>query len=244
MRNYSDIVERVNALDRPYINHRVLGEVEGHQILCVTLSTNSQLPTILINAGTHGDEPASVESVLAFLDQNDTSWLKVLRFEVIPCLNPYGYVHNTRHNRQDVDINWAYFRNDVQEIEIFQRFVDRRRFEAVIDLHEDWESSGYYMYEQRRGTPIIGHELVKRVSTVCPLNTNPCIEGVEAVNSVIEPDSESVTAERGAGIPIVLFQQHTNHLITSETPTALSMKTRVCAHLIAVQAMIEAHLSA
>ena len=242
MRNYNNIVNRINLLSQPYIHRRVLGQVDGYPILCLTLSTNQGLPTMLINGGTHGDEPAGVEAVLAFLNQDHSPWLNALCFEVIPCFNPYGYVHNTRHNPQGIDINWAFFENDVPEIQILRRLINKRRFEAVMDLHEDWESPGYYMYEVRRGAPLIGPELVRRVSTVCPVNTNSRIETMRAQHGVISfaPDSDIPARLRG-GIPVALFEQHTDHLITSETPTEQSMESRVQAHLIALRTMIETH---
>lgn len=242
MRNYDDIVRRVEALSQPYVHRRVLGEVEGYPIFGLTLSSGPESPTVLIIGGTHGDEPAGVEAALAFLGRDHSPWLGALRFEVIPCFNPYGYVHNTRHNRQDVDINWAFLRDDVPEVEMFRRLVEGRRFEAAIDLHEDWESPGYYLYELRRGAALIGPDLVRRVSAVCPVNTNPCIEGAEARAGVVYPDLDAEVARRGEGIPIVLFQRYTDHLLTSETPTGEAMDRRVQAHLIALETVIDAHV--
>jgi hypothetical protein len=242
MRNYDDIVRRVEGLSRPHVQRRVLGDVEGYPVFGVTLSSGLELPTALIIGGTHGDEPAGVEAALAFLSQDQGTWLDALRFEVIPCFNPYGYVHNTRHNRQDVDINWAFLRDDVPEVGILRRLIEGRRFEAVIDLHEDWESPGYYLYELRRGAALIGPDLVRRVSAVCPVNTNPCIEGAEARAGVVYPDLDAEVARRGEGIPIALFNRYTDHLLTSETPTGEAMERRVRAHLIALETVIETHV--
>ncbi len=142
MRNYDDIVRRVEGLSQPHVQRRVLGDVEGHPVFGVTLSSgDAELPTALIIGGTHGDEPAGVEAALAFLSRDLGPWLDALRFEVIPCFNPYGYVHNTRHTRQDVDINWAYKRDDVPEIQVVRTFLAGRRFVFVVDFHEDWESA-------------------------------------------------------------------------------------------------------
>jgi hypothetical protein len=241
MRNYDDITRRIESLGQRHLHRRVLGEVEGYPIFGLTFSARPGSPTVLIIGGTHGDEPAGVEAALAFLDRDLRPWLEQFQFEVIPCFNPYGYVHNTRHNRQDVDINWAFRRDDVPEVEILRGMVGERRFEAAIDLHEDWESPGYYLYELRRGAARIGTELVRRVSDVCPVNTNSCIEGAEARAGVVYADLDAEVARRGEGIPIVLFQRHTDHLLTSETPTGEAMDRRVQAHLIALDTVLEAH---
>lgn len=241
LRDYYDVTRRVESLRQRYVHRRVLGEVEGYPIFGLTCSLRSELPTVLVIGGTHGDEPAGVEAALAFLGRDQSPWLERFQFEVIPCFNPYGYVHNTRHNRQDVDINWAFQQDDVPEVEILRRLVEGRRFEAAIDFHEDWESPGYYLYELRREAALIGPDLVRRVSAVCPVNTNPCIEGAEARDGVVYPDLDAEVVRRGEGIPIVLFQRHTDHLLTSETPTGEAMDRRVQAHLIALDTVIEAH---
>ena len=241
LRNYGEIVYRAESRKRPYLNAQAIGEVDGYPIICVSLSTDHRLPTVLIIGGTHGDEPAGVEAALGFIDCDIGRWLDELRFEVIPCLNPYGYVHKTRQNREGIDVNWAYRKTDVPEIGIFRRLINHRRFEAVIDLHEDWESPGFYLYELRRGGEQLGVELVRRVSSVCPLNTAPSIEGAPAEAGIVKPDIESEVAKRGEGIPIALFKRHTDHLLTSETPTCLALDTRVKAHLITLDTVIEAH---
>ncbi len=240
MRDYGNIVRRVEALLDA--DSRVLGEAGGYPIYGVRLSEDASRPVFFINGGTHGDEPAGVEGALAFLEADQSRWLGQLQFEVIPCLNSYGYVHETRLNGQETDINWAFLRNDVPEIDIIRDFVKDREFEAVVDLHEDWESPGYYLYEQFRGRLSIGREVTRRVSEVCPLNMNTTIENEAAQNGVIFPNLAVERRRKGEGIPIALFQQkYTDHLITSETPTGEPMARRVQAHLIALETIIEAH---
>ena len=111
----------------------------------------------------HGDEPSGVAGALAFLEREATNWVGAMRFEVIPCLNPFGYVHDTRRNWADVDLNWSFDRPDLPEIEVVRGLVDGRRFAGVVDLHEDWESPGYYLYEQFRDMASIGPEITRRV---------------------------------------------------------------------------------
>ena len=147
-----------------------------------------------------------------------------------------------RLNRQGVDLNWAFDRPELSEIDIVRRFIDGRRFQAVIDLHEDWESRGFYLYELRRDGAHIGHDIVRRVEPVCPINADPIIEGDPAHAGVIHPDLDNTRRRRrGDAIPINLYRRHTNHLVTAETPTTLPMSERVAAHLMAVSSMIAAH---
>ena len=176
-----------------------------------------------------------------FLQGRWERWADRVRFEIIPCLCPWSYAHNARLNAQDVDVNWAFLRDDVPEIEILQGFLAGRVFAGVIDLHEDWESPGFYLYEMFGDRESLGREMVKRVARVCPINENAEIEGEVAVNGVIHPNMEVARRKYGEGIPIALFQRgHTGHLVTSETPTAQPMDVRVAAHLATIEVMVEA----
>ncbi len=245
MRDYSNLVNRVEGLSGASVAVSALGEVEGYPVLCVGLSRNPSLPTVFLNGGTHGDEPAGVETALAFLEGDHGRWLSHFQFQVTPCLNPYGYVHNTRLNRNAVDINWAFLRDDVAEIDIIRSLVEGQRFEVVIDFHEDWESPGYYLYEQVRGRSPVGPRVTRRVSEVCPLNLNRRIENEEAKNGVIFPDRAVEKRRRGKGIPIALFRHEvTDHMITSETPTGEPMKRRIQAHLTALEVILASHCDA
>ena len=242
MRDYNEVVKRTEALSRRGACVDMLDRINGYPVFCVSRCTDPSLPAIYVNGGTHGDEPAGMQGALAFLEALQERWLDRFQFDVIPCLNPYGYVHNTRLNAQEVDINWAFLRKDVPEIDVIKRFIQGRKFAAIMDLHEDWESPGYYLYEQVRGLTPAGPPIAQRVAGVCPLNTQSKIEGEIAENGVIFPDLQVEKRRLGGGVPIALFKQaYTDRLITSESPSALTMDVRVQAHLVALETMLEVH---
>ena len=243
MRDYGKIVRRIESLKGEHIFPRVLGKTEGYPIYSVRLSKNKELPTALVMGGTHGNEPAGVQATLTFLEREVEDWLEELNFEVIPCLNPHGYVHDTRHNAQDIDINWAYRRNDVPEVQVMRDFVAARRFEFVLDFHEDWESPGYYLYELRREAALVGPGLMHQIAQICPLNTSPTIEGYPATNGLLSPDPNVEIAQRGAGLPLVMYFEHTDHLLTSESPTEEEMEIRIATHIATLEAVVAAHIS-
>ncbi|MDP6037985.1 MAG: M14 family metallocarboxypeptidase [Candidatus Latescibacteria bacterium] len=236
-RDYNDVVRRVDGVGGDVC---MLGMVEGFPILSVTLG-KKDAPVFYVNGGTHGDEPGGVEALLVFLEGKWERWADRFRFEVIPCLNPWAFVHNSRLNAQEVDINWAFLREDVPEIEIVKRFVEGKFFAGVLDFHEDWESAGYYLYEMFRNSEPLGQAMVTQVADVCPLNENSEIEDEVAINGVIHPNMEVAKRKYGEGIPIALFQRrYTDRLVTAESPTALSLPIRVAAHLAALEVMVEA----
>jgi hypothetical protein len=231
-------MQRIQALS----GVRELGRIGEYPVYAVEQGDHPDLPTALIMGGTHGDEPAGPEAVLEFCRRGAGPWLESFNFLALPCLNPHGYARNTRHNGQNVDINWAYQRDDVPEIQVVRQLVAGRRFAFVVDFHEDWESPGFYLYELYRNRAPVGPQLMEKVSPICPLNTHPVIEGQRARGGVIVPTAEKHEELRGQGIPIVLYDHHTDHLLTTETPTALPLEQRVRAQLAALEAVVEAHL--
>jgi protein MpaA len=142
-----------------------------------------------------------------------------------------------------VDINWAYKRDEVPEIQVMRQLVAERHFAFVVDFHEDWESPGFYLYEMHRNLAPVGAQIMERVSHICPLNTQPVIEGLRARDGVIVPTPQKNAELRGEGIPVVLYEHHTDHLVVPETPTSLPLAQRVQAHLATLEVVVKAHLS-
>ena len=244
MRDYDCIVKRVEALDGPDVAIETLGEANGYPTFCVRLSRDASLPTIYINGGTHGDEPAGVEGALAFLEGDWARWSDHVQFCVVPCLNPWGYVHNKRENADGVDINWAWQKEGVPEVQMVKKLIDGKKFVATVDLHEDWESPGFYVYELFRGCSV-GQAITERVADVCPLNTDSVIEGEQAVNGLIHPNLEAQKRRVDDGIPVVLFRYgYTQRLVTTETPTGEVLATRVAAQLAVLDVVIGAQAHA
>lgn len=239
--SYEELMERVRALSG--VRVRELGRVGDYPVFAVEQGNDPQQPTALVMGGTHGDEPAGPAAVLEFCRRSAGPWLGAFNFLALPCLNPHGYALGTRHNAQDVDINWAYKRDDVPEIQIVRQLVAGRRFEFVLDFHEDWESSGFYLYELYRNRDPVGPQVMDKVSSICPLNTHPVIEGQRARGGIIFPTEEKHEELRGEGIPVVIYDHHTDHLVVTETPTALPLEQRVRAQLAALEVVVEAHLS-
>jgi murein peptide amidase A len=241
-RNYGDLLQRAKALVGAEYTYKILAEIAGYPIVSVRRVVRDDLPTALVTGGTHGDEPAGVEAALAFLERDAGTFPSYLNFEVLICLNAYGYAHDTRHNFQGVDVNWAWDRSDVPEVQVIKEWVEGRRFQFVFDCHEDWESPGFYLYELRRKAVGVSRDIVAAVERVCPLNLAGEIEGMAAAGGVVDTDVAQAEKGRGKGIPLELFHRHTDHLLTVESPTELAMSVRVAAHLAALDVVIAAHL--
>ncbi|MBT3343370.1 MAG: M14 family metallocarboxypeptidase [Gemmatimonadetes bacterium] len=251
-RNIDDLMHRLEvAAARPELlvheaRLQVLGEVSHGEAPPVPLMHLSlgrfQQRRVLVIAGTHGDEPASVEAMLQLLEQFPEHYLDAASVDILPCTNPTGWCLNTRENAAGIDVNWAFDRHDVPEVTILRHFLQGRRWEVIVDFHEDWEATGFYLYEHRRGADYIGPQVVDQVADVCPLSEAVEIDGWPADHAVIHADDSVERLRRGDGLPLILLRDHTDHKVTTETPTCLPLQQRVDAHHQALAAILAHHL--
>ena len=108
-RNYLKFVNRL----RKALNHNAQISTLGH----IKIATNKypfqkillggrNPRRVLISAGIHGDEPAGVESVCAFLESGRyKAHLDEWEITILPCINPYGFENDTRENHNNKDLN-------------------------------------------------------------------------------------------------------------------------------------------
>ena len=226
MRNYAEVTERLNHLDVPI---ELLGTAHTYPIYQIYLASSVGTPKhILITGGMHGDEPAGVEAVLQFLARDNTALLKNFSFLVIPCLNPYGYVHNTRETLGGIDINRAFETEDVAEVAIVKKALGQTQFSLAIDFHEDYDATGFYLYEGKRDEKYIGPKLAvvaKAIGAIDP--DDPGEDAPDLAEGVYKVANSWGTQ----GLAPYLLHFHSEHVIISETPTVWQLEQRAALHL-------------
>ncbi len=218
-----------------------IGDLELFALHRLPLSTvNSQAPArIYISTGIHGDEPAGPLAALRLMTEN--SWPASAELWLLPCLNPTGFVLNSRENEGRKDLNRDYRHRETCEIDAHVRWLQRQPdFTTTFCLHEDWESHGFYLYElnpDRRQS--LAGKMIEAVRHVCPIDLSPVIEGREAKGGVINPSIDP--ADRPLWPETFwLLQNKTRQSYTLEAPSDFPLATRVNALLAAVQAALGA----
>ena len=226
MRNYAEVTERLNHLD---VSIELLGTAHTYPIHQIHLASSARtLKHILITGGMHGDEPAGVEAILQFLARDNTALLKNFSFSVIPCINPYGYVHNTRETFDDIDINRAFETENVAEVAIVKKALGQTQFSLAIDFHEDYDATGFYLYEGKRDEKYIGPKLATAAKAIGPID--PEDPGEDAPD-LAEGVYKVATSWGTQGLAPYLLHFHSKHVIISETPTVWQLEQRVALHL-------------
>jgi len=190
-----------------------------------------------VSAGLHGDEPAGVEAVLQFFERPSPPPIGVVAF---PCLNPTGVIAGTRRNDLGMDLNrtWGQERAP-QETELVRSALADRRFDCGIDLHEDVEARGFYLYEHVRGDRRpLGPQVVAAIrATGMPINDASSIEGRTLVDGCVEPAEETLSATVGF-YSIYLFDRHADLTLVPESPGLLPLPARVAMHLGAIDTAV------
>ena len=232
-KSYDPVVRRVERLASRDRTVETIGTIEGHPVHRIRAG-KPHLLRLLLTGGVHGDEPAGVEAVLRFLEEDMDPWLGQVEFTAVPCVNPVGYVRDTRENGDGADVNRSFEGGDVPEAELLKKALEGCRVDAFVDCHEDWEADGFYMYEGPRQGPAVGPAVIAAVEE----------------RASIDPDSgeDSEPLSRGVyeispswgrqGLAPYVLHGHAGSACIFETPTKWPLEKRAAVHRMALNAAL------
>ncbi len=236
--SYSDMISRMRtALG----NHSVLPaetlKTQGKQYPLFALVFGQGNPKrALITAGIHGDEPAGVETILAFLERGlHQQYSRDWELTLVPCLNPSGLDRGTRETSSGIDLNRK-FKEESPPAEVaFAQKLLTTPYDLDIELHEDVDSPGYYLYQKEIGTlSDLGRKILDAVSEVMAINLDEEIEEMPAERGLLARLS---SPEEMEWWPMAIFAnaRGCRKAFTLETASCFPMETRVRAHLTALE---------
>jgi murein peptide amidase A len=190
---------------------------------------------VYLSAGIHGDEPAGPLAALRLIREN--KWPENLDLWFCPCLNPLGFALNSRENSRGIDLNREYLKPVAEEIAAHIAWLERQpNFDLCLLLHEDWESHGFYLYEQNpENRKSLAEPIIEAVSKICPIDPNEMIEGRPAQNGIIRPNIDLATRPQWAEA-FYLITHKTHQSYTLEAPSDYPISTRVDGLVMAVSA--------
>jgi murein peptide amidase A len=234
--SFESIIHRLEKAHPDSIETHHTNQTSAYPLIKIVLGKGNPR-RVLISAGIHGDEPGSVESLLSFLENNNYSpYINHWEITLLPCINPYGYEFGTRENHQGKDLN-RLFKGDDPPTEVsFAQAIFNTPFELTIELHEDNETTGYYLYQ--KGIDVkddeLGYEILDAIKSIMPINLDDEIDGSSADRGVIGKDIDISTMDWW---PMALYglSKGTKRCLTLETASHFAMTTRVNAHLTAIK---------
>jgi len=197
---------------------------------------------LYLSAGVHGDECAPVWALLHWAEQLDPV-PRDLPLVIFPCLNPHGLVQNTRLDRSGTDLNRAFGDPGHPLVKAWHDRLEGRHFDLAVNLHEDFDATGIYLYELTRGLPR-GEGLLTACEAHLPRERSAIIDGSEFRNGhlVRTGDVERVVEDQlGGGFPeaIYLFLRHAAATLTFETPSEADLSRRIAAQRAFIEALVD-----
>ncbi len=195
-----------------------------------------------ISAGIHGDEPAGPLALLRMLKQN--SLPADMTLTVFPLLNPRGMASCKRLSAEGLDLNRDYGSFQSMETRLHRNWLQKAglRFDLCIHLHEDWEATGYYLYELNPDREqSIAPELLEAVKPIIGIDPAEHIDGHPSAGGLIRPQDTGSRLRNGEQPEaLYMLNRYTRHSYTLEAPSNMDLSQRIAAHEAALMAAAEA----
>jgi hypothetical protein len=186
---------------------------------------------LYLSAGIHGDEPAGTEGLYAWANKN---WKILSKIPVViyPCLNPWGLMENSRFTSNGKDLNRQWDKGEDASITEIMKRTSGAQFSLAVNLHEDYDAHGIYLYEPPTGKKRddLASQILDSGSEYIPIDSRKKIEGRWARGGIIRPAPSSLPKE---GLPEAAFLQESraDRTFVFETPSELDLRVRIQAQV-------------
>ncbi len=201
-------------------------------ILALSNSREGSDGGLYLSAGIHGDEPAAVQGLLQWAEEN-IPFLQNHSVIIFPCLNPWGLGNNLRGDEQGRDLNRCFDQPEIEVIAGVRHIIEGCTFKIAACLHEDFDAKGVYVYELARRGENMGEALLKKLERIIPRHRGR-VDGRDLRNGVMRRTRglKQIVEEIG-GMPEAghLFLHHARTALTFETPSEYSLYLRVQCHV-------------
>ena len=218
--------------ERDGLSLKVLCEAGGYPVIVMenARAAAGEPGGLYISAGVHGDECAPVWALLQWAE-SDPSIFRTAPIVIFPCLNPHGLVENTRRDHRGIDLNRCFENTGDPLIGAWQTFLKGRHFEVALNLHEDFDVGGIYLYELVQGASP-GDTLLAACEGLIPREMASMVDGSDFHNGLLSHSGDLqqlVEEELGGGYPeaIFLFLNYAGNAFTFETPSELDLLLRI-----------------
>ena len=178
-------------------------------------------------------------------------------FRIWPCTNPTGFEQGTRNSVDGVDINRTFGRGGQSpEARAITTANRDRRFILSLDLHEDFDATGFYCYDYdrdalQRGRATFGDAVVRTLEAEefpiqafdddYDLGSPLPAESVRFERGLVHADPiAEAAAIGGLSYSLAMARRAARYALTFETPTSLAWQTRLAMHRTAILAALDA----
>lgn len=205
----------------------VLSEEAGYPVIALSSDGKYVEDGLYLSAGIHGDESGAVLGLLEWCEDH-VEFLQSITVVILPILNPWGLMNNTRLDHKGRDLNRS-FDGRRGPIGALRTFLQGRRFAIAASLHEDYDAHGIYVYEIGPRGYSIADDLLAGAESEIPRHVGN-VEGRRSKQGVLRRSRGlRKIAQEIDGMPesIYLYLHHAEIALTYETPSEFSLWRRV-----------------
>lgn len=229
--NYRQLIRRWRSVARRnHLQMQQFAQASAHPIYSVRNKTMPLRGGIYISAGIHGDEAGATEGLIGWAEQTDLSGLPIL---ILPCLNPWGLIHNNRLDQTGEDLNRLFHHEKNPVVAALKTLIAPYQFSMAVSLHEDYDSMGIYLYEIEGQAPFLAEDLLAAAQHFIGIEPRKRIDGRRFKAGVMRQKLDLRKFRKLGGHPesIYLHRFHSERTFTFETPSEFSLERRIEAHV-------------
>ena len=190
-------------------------------------------------AGMHGDELAGIIAAVRFLHELalNPDLARGYEIYVYPMCNPTGFEDGTRHSRSGRDLNREFWQGSREpEVQLLEQQIRTLRFDGLIALHADSDSTGLYAFAL--GAQVTQHVIepaLVAAEKILPRNRDAVIDNFTARNGLIRKGYPGMLCAPPEARPRP-FE------IVLETPHLADLEKQVQANLIFLRHTLDSYM--
>ena len=234
--DYRFLIQRWRAVARTAgVPLRKLATMAKHDRFYLRTKCLGPSGGIYISAGIHGDEPAGTEALITWAEKN-VRHLHRLPLLLLPCLNPWGLINNTRLNEAGLDLNRLFHRDDQPVVSAVKQLVAPHQFSVAMMLHEDYDGQGLYLYDVARAKPYWGEALLAAARPHIAIEGRTRIDGRKVTAGVYRRRLDRRRFARMGYPEAIWFHfHHAERSLTIESPSEFALEQRVAGQVAVIE---------
>lgn len=251
VRNFYTLQSRINALVAVSgaMTVRSLGEVhydgsDWPMLMITRTATESPRLSVLLTGGIHGNEPAGTEFLLQFAEMlaKDDTFYPDIAFDIIPVVNPWGWVHGRRRNGEGCDLNREFATFKAPEAVLMRILCKQKRYDLMVDFHEDSHVAGFYFYRLANPNEAFCHHMITVVrEDGLPIHNGRVMTLFNAKDGIITSPMWTLHLARGIrqlSMSNYFRLEGCPQAFLFESPRRLELAERIAMHRAALTALL------
>jgi hypothetical protein len=208
------------------------------------------LKRVLILAGARGNEVAGVECTLEIIATLRAAPGPGALFnaDILPLVNPWGYVHGLARNQEKVDIEQDFESFVSHEARTIRRFLRGKRYDLVVSLREEENATGFSIRQYGLETTTVSERIVAAIRACgYPIETRAGAIFLTFQEGIVDASRWQLALMGWVGqvsLPAYARRQVSPAVYAVVTPTILPLADRLVMQRTALEALISEHAAA